>query len=102
MQKRNYFRNGIAITDHEALDPNGMIRSGVTMRVGMFAMDALQRSVANNKCATLTDGYGNGGLALNKPGYRLLNDASRQQQDARCNAAYAAYESALCDAYKNG
>jgi hypothetical protein len=75
MQKGKYFRNGLAISDDEALDADGMIRSGVAMRVPMKFADALQRSVAkNNKRATLVDAHGAVFSAAKggRPGYRIL------------------------------
>jgi hypothetical protein len=70
-----------ALDEHTRLGKraNGMIRSGVGTRVGMFAMDALQKDIAANKSkrrSVLTDGYGRGSEtgALNRPGFRC-NDA---------------------------
>src|SRR5262245_566214 len=42
----SYFKNGQRISDEEALDSRGIMKTGVSMRVAMTALDEMQRSIA--------------------------------------------------------
>ncbi len=87
--------------DDDDFDENGILRDGRTFRVPMRALDSLQRDVAEHfggrkavqAGQKIVDGYGQGGLALNRPGFRMnatgQNDQSfYDEYDARIATAY--------------
>ena len=82
-------RHGTEVSADDAFDHQGALRDGCTMRVPTTMRDAIPKPL-------ITDGYGNSGLALQRPGFRLRTDATRQQVVAD---SYAAYERSLVTAY---
>jgi hypothetical protein len=82
-------------SDETAFDENNVLRDKRSVRVTFFdAATSRQRPPANQ----ITDAYGNGGLALHKPGYRLnASDASARQ---KVRDAYAQYNTSLVNAYR--
>jgi len=63
----------------------------------MDHLDPLQRAVLRDRLqgARITDGAGDGGLALHRPGYRVANGVPRE------HSHYAAYDAEIASAYKN-
>jgi len=107
-------------------DDDDIVKDGERVRVPMFAMDSVQRSVARSS-VRVTDGSGKGGLNLHRPGFRIAaNDARKtttvrdprgrlketweteeEEEDGRTSdamrardAAYRDYENRLVNAYK--
>ena len=68
-KKRYYDRRGGEVTERHALDRNGILKNGCTMRVPTTMRDA----------ALITDGHGDGGLSLRRPGYRIATNDDRRQ-----------------------
>jgi hypothetical protein len=58
----------------------------------------LQCVALQSSDSLVTDGHGNSGLNLQRPGFRLSTGDSRQQQVV--DAAYTNYERQLCNRYK--
>jgi hypothetical protein len=86
-----------SVFEEEEEADDGIVADGQRVRVPMWAMDALQRDVANHAGQPLvTDGTDNP-LALHRPGFRVAADrAQRQAADAALTQAYE--EVALRDA----
>jgi hypothetical protein len=115
MAKHSYHREGREISEHEALDHNGMLRDGVAVRVRMTMrdaaahrpgfrpartmqqprVDAAQYWRDNKNCLVVHDGSGNA-LGLHKPGFRMLDNDFGATAKA---AAYHAYQSDVERAY---
>jgi hypothetical protein len=104
-KRQQYFRRGVPIDDSEALDADGVLRPGCTMRVPLHMTDGkpnpllspLQREIATRR-ARVTDGNGDSGeFAFSRPGYRIMNDAA--VRDAR-EAAHREYVDYITNAYK--
>jgi hypothetical protein len=102
MSKPKYYRDGIEIDAARALDRNGVLRDGFTMRVPLTMRDSLsplQRSVADSTARDnnrITDGRSDDPTALNRPGFRIrTNDIRQKVMDA-----YQDYEDALVNAYR--
>lgn len=119
-----YFANDKEITEEQALMPNGVVRSGVTIRTALqFADSRLKRKQLRDPQGResgseeyqyeddpdrdqntddgirLTDGAGRDGLALHRPGFRqLLNDDAGR--DAK-EQAYAAADHQLRNAWRD-
>jgi hypothetical protein len=86
--------------DDDAFDEHGILKDGRSYRVKMTARDAdslsaLQRSVRSAR--RITDGNGNGGLGLHRPGFRRLADDT-DVRDRRARM-YEQYDVALERAY---
>jgi len=99
MARTNYKRH----TDEDD-DTRNILKDGERMRVSMYAMDGsmdhldpLQRAVVRDRLqdARITDGAGNGGLSLHKPGFRISSTITRDR------SIYDAYDAAAEVAYKN-
>ena len=71
-----------------------ILRNGERMRVPLTMMDALQRDVAQH-FARITDGAGDSGLGLHRPGYRLSSTVTRD------HSHYDQYEAEVQNAWKN-
>jgi hypothetical protein len=71
-------------------DERGCLKDGKTYRAGPVTM-------MDSGPARVTDGFGRGGLALHRPGYRVLDDeiGARAKEQA-----YRGYDRQLCDSYK--
>src|SRR6516162_11337923 len=82
-----------SIYEEEEEQDDGIVADGARVRVPMWAMDALQRDVAQHAGKPLvTDGTGNP-LALHRPGFRYSTDmAQRQAADAALAQAYQEVE----------
>ena len=124
MTQVRYFANDREISEEQALMPNGVVRSGVTIRTALQFADAsrLRRKQLrdpqgresgseefeyeddpdrdhSDDAIKLTDGYGRDGLALHRPGFRqLLNDDAGR--DAK-EQAYAAADHAARNAWRD-
>ena len=69
--------------DDDPFDERGVLRDGKTYRTPMYMMDSLQRAIATSG-ARITDGAGKGGLALNRPSFRVSDtSAGDARQRAR-------------------
>jgi hypothetical protein len=99
MARTNYKRH----TDDDD-DMRNILKDGERMRVPMYAMDGsmdhldpLQRTVVRDKLqdARITDGAGNSGLSLHKPGFRISNTVTRDR------SIYDAYDAQVASAYRN-
>jgi hypothetical protein len=95
MPHAQYFdsRSGRQLSEDEALDHNGVIKSGVILRTPMSARDAgLPRFTNDAGPLRLVDGYGNADpLALRRAGFRqLVGGDSFDLRDAK-RAAYQDY-----------
>lgn len=122
---RYFDASGAEVSASRALDRDGTtLRSGFSIRTSMTARDAGPRGQAVGDLCTrngwpgttrrgadgelycdigrkdakprITDGYGNSGLALQRPGFRLSTDGARQKTVAD---SYRAYERSLVRAY---
>ena len=83
------------IKGEEDFDENGILRDGGRYRVDVRMTDSLGRAVAKQVSKQhLTDGYGDAGLALNRPGFRALSGGAPKTQ-----AAWDALNKATADAY---
>jgi hypothetical protein len=102
MAEQKYFRNGVAISEDEALDSGGALLDGVSVRIPMFLRDGSanraltppQRQVAGQH-AHLMDGTGS--TNFNRPGYRIMTDAAARDALEIC---YQQYRDALVNAWK--
>lgn len=94
MSRAKFFdRTGKEVNASDALHRDGStLRDGFTARIATQFRDA----AASRHRPLITDGYGNSGLTLQRPGFRLRTDATRQQVVAD---SYAAYERSLVTAY---
>ena len=90
MPKFLYYRNGIQITDVDALDERGNLKDGVTQRTPLMLRDAASHRVTDAKGDTDT-------TAGNRPGWRITVDAAAR--DAR-EAAHREYVDYITNAYK--
>jgi hypothetical protein len=88
-----YRRNGHDVDEDEALDERGILKDGYAVSTSMFAMDAVQRSVAH---ARVTDGSGDPS-GLHRPGPRVIADAA--MRDAK-QAAYDEYRRDIENAWR--
>ncbi len=88
-QHQYYDRDGIEIDAAQALDANGVLRDGCTVRVPAYLRDAAHDRIR------VHDGHG--GRNFHRPGWRV-SDASIQ--DAR-ETARQEYIARMADAYKN-
>jgi hypothetical protein len=78
------------------------LQDGEVLHVPLYLMDgrsnpdldSLQRDVASHY-ARVTDGAGDGGLGLHRPGFRISNTVTRDR------SIYDAYDAAAEIAYKN-
>jgi hypothetical protein len=86
-----FFRNGREITEQEARDEQGLLRDGCSARVAMTARDSGSR-------LRLTDGNGDAGLALLRPGFRRLRDDNFG--DAAKRAANLEYKNRVSNAWR--
>jgi hypothetical protein len=82
--------------DDGVFDANGLLRDKRSFRVPMTAMDSLSRSVFEHY-GRMTDASGDGGIALNKPGYRISDDYRPSQRQK----VYDDYENELQNAWRN-
>jgi hypothetical protein len=87
-----FFRNGREITEQEARDEQGLLRDGCSARVAMTGRDSGSR-------LRLTDGNGDAGLALQRPGFRRLRDDSFG--DAVKREANLEYKNRVSNAWRN-
>ena len=90
-------------------DDDDILQDGEVLRVPLYLMDGqpnpdlspLQRDVGEHavrnaaRRARVTDGAGNAGLALHRPGYRIVDGIQRDM------SVYAAYDAEAEAAYKN-
>ena len=90
-------------------DDDDILRDGEVLHVPLYLMDGqpnpdlspLQRDVGEHavpnaaRRARVTDGAGNAGLALHRPGYRIVDGIQRDM------SVYAAYDAEAEAAYKN-
>jgi hypothetical protein len=93
-------RNRNDDADYEYIDGKRILKDGRTYRAGpVTLMDSLQRAVSRNSSpARITTADGRSGIALNKPGFRILaEDDAGAYHRAR---AYREYETQLCDAWR--
>jgi hypothetical protein len=67
--------------------PDKLLRDGEVLRVKMTMADAMRVPV--------TDGAGNSGLSLHKPGFRISNTVTRD------GSIYDAYDAQVASAYRN-
>ncbi len=91
-------------SQHDDDDARNILKDGERMRVPMYAMDSsmdhldpLQRAVVRDRLqdARITDGAGDGGLALHRPGYRVADGIPRD------HSHYAIYDEEMGRAYLN-
>jgi hypothetical protein len=99
-------------TEDDAFDSRGVLRDGRTTRVSMQTRDASRRKAresdmldaVNNRPRVTTcivDGNGNGGLALNRPGYRISTDHDTiTAGKSRVADAYETYQRELCSRWQ--
>ena len=73
----------------EAFDKNGILKDGGRYRVDVRMCDAMSKDVAKHAAnfgkptkQHITDAYGNDGLALHKPGARMLSGGAPKTQAA--------------------
>ncbi|HEY5125881.1 MAG TPA: hypothetical protein VIJ35_01035 [Bradyrhizobium sp.] len=83
------------LEDDDDAFQNGVIKDGARVRVPMFAMDAVQKSVALNGLR-VTDGSDDS-AGLHRPGPRYIADAA--MRDAK-QAAYDAYLHDVTNAWR--
>jgi hypothetical protein len=88
----------------EAFDERGLLRDGKSFRVKMGdSLSSLQRAVAaaaRNK-PRITDGYGNSGLNLQRPGFRLQQaQAHDTRQQQIVEDSYRAYDKRMTFAHR--
>ena len=94
MTPRTYQRHDL--DDKDAYDENGSLKDGHALVVPLRMMDAMQKDVHEHfSRAKVTDGAGNTGLALRRPGYRIADGIQRDM------SVYAAYDAEAEAAYKN-
>ena len=67
-------RTGLRVPRHEALDANGAVRSGISMRTSMLAMDSLQRAVADD--AALREMWRDGRVAVEEARQEMIQETS--------------------------
>jgi hypothetical protein len=91
--------------DDDAFDENGILKDGRSVK--FEARDSLQKDVAKHfqrpAPVHVTDQFGDAGLGLHRPGFRLghagdraLRDSERQEAED----AYAAYDHTLTNSWK--
>ncbi len=92
--------------DNDNFDERGILKDGRTVRVPLHLRDSVQRG-AVDEALVIVDGFGNGGLALHRPGARYAACGSHSIDNAvqttlRCMRAeaYAAYDQQICDAWR--
>ena len=72
------------------------LRDGERLRVPLHLMDSLQRDIAQH-FGRVHDGYGNEGLSLQRPGFRVLDRLSNDE----CERAYQDVADAMTTAWKS-
>src|SRR5208283_384645 len=98
--------------DPDAYGPDGLLKDGHAIRVPVSMMDSRTTWIEDAKRSTdaagvrlglhnrpdvrITDGAGDSGLALHRPGYRVADGIQRDM------SVYAAYDAEAEAAYKNG
>jgi hypothetical protein len=91
-----FFRNGIEITRRDAHDDRGILRDGVVARTRMTARDSASRF-------HITDGNGDGGVALCRPGFRQLRSddqlGDQLTRDSK-REAYRDYQDRMSNAWR--
>ncbi len=95
MAPRTYQRHDL---DDEvaAYDEKGILKDGHALVVPLRMMDAMQKDVHEHfSRAKVTDGAGNSGLSLHKPGFRISNTVTRSP------SIYDTYDAELAGSYKN-
>lgn len=97
MSRARFFdRTGKEVSASDALHRDGStLRDGFTARIATQFRDAS----ASRHRPLITDGSGNSGLALHKPGYRIPTNDSRR---SIIEDSYAAYEREITHRYKCG
>jgi hypothetical protein len=94
MTQRTYQRHDL--DDKDAYDENASLKDGRALVVPLRMMDAMQKDVHEHfSRAKVTDGAGNSGLSLHKPGFRISNTIARDR------SIYDAYDAELASSYKN-
>ena len=74
----------------DALDENGLLKNGRSLRTSMLARDELtevQRAIRDNKNILVVDAAGNAGLALQRPGFRCAPKPAADSREAGVAAA---------------
>jgi hypothetical protein len=90
---RNYVRDDD--DDDDAFDERGILKDGRIFRLRFADANSLQRAVAAH-FAKVTDSNGRGGAALQRPGYRVLDDAAGLDEKQK---AYLTYDENIRRAY---
>ncbi len=94
MAPRTYQRHDL--DDNDAYDENGSLKDGHALVVPLRMMDAMQKDVHEHfSSAKVTDGAGDSGLSLHRPGFRISNTITRDR------SIYDAYDAEMASAYKN-
>ncbi|HEV3160249.1 MAG TPA: hypothetical protein VGZ89_09730 [Xanthobacteraceae bacterium] len=83
-------------TDFETINNKNVLKDGRRYRAKMVMMDA---APDNPRRSRIVDAQGKDGLALNKPGYRVLQDTMNVSERQK---AYDAYDHDLRTAYRRG
>ena len=80
MRTQYFTRDGRQLSDQEAHDRHGIIRDGVIVRVPMQMRDsaAVDPRLRFTSARRVTDGTGQGGLNLHRPGFRLAAGDARK------------------------
>jgi hypothetical protein len=104
--------------EEDDFDERGVLKDGRTLRVGMQFMDSMSRAIATETTrrkvrdaitddAQVVDAFGDGGLALNKPGsryltagHRSIDHAVQTTREYERRQAYADSVQATCDAWR--
>ena len=93
--------------EDDDFDERGILKDGRRVRVPLHMMDSVQRSVAISR-AGVTDAFGNGGLALHRPGARYasvrgINDADLEDAHSHKRVELNDFADAeLCARYRGG
>jgi hypothetical protein len=92
MTQRTYQRHDL--DDKDAYDENASLKDGRALVVPLRMMDAMQKDVHEHfSRAKVTDGAGNSGLSLHKPGFRVSTTVTRDR------SIYDSYDAELVSAY---
>jgi hypothetical protein len=86
--------------DRNPFDRNGLLKNGRSFRVRTTMMDAMPRDLReHSRRPLITDDAGRGGLALNRPGFRvMLDDAAGAHAK---EVAYRRADAEMVEAWRN-
>ena len=82
--------------DDDAFDSSGVLKDGRSYKVQMRFADGVLGS-SRNHFARIHDGNGNSGAALQRPGFRVVDELARD--DAK--VAYREYEASIQNEWRN-